>query len=329
MPPTDLLDGIWAAVPTPFRPDLSLDLPGVARNVRHYRDTLRLTGVFCNGLIGEGWALALDERRRVLEATLDAAADGLRVGVVTTHHSLAETVDLSRHADDCGAHHIVLGRPPGPFTQDELYGYVCTVADAVSRPIVLFDSAAQSGGFTPETIARLAAGSWIAGVKCARGLDAAAMLRLECGESVTVTDPYESNWLPNLLRFGTHGLYADPEPYLFQTGENRPIADCFDAVRTGDLAEAVRRYRRLEPLRRVYGRWIAEPLRHGLAPNAALKRWCARMGLAAGPVRPPLRQLTSADAGRLDAELAAAFDAFLSPPECLPEHPGDPPRQDG
>jgi 4-hydroxy-tetrahydrodipicolinate synthase len=56
--------GLWSAVPTPFRADQSLDLEGMAHNVRHFRDVLRLAGVFCNGLMGEGWSLSTAERRQ-------------------------------------------------------------------------------------------------------------------------------------------------------------------------------------------------------------------------------------------------------------------------
>jgi hypothetical protein len=38
-------------------PDESLDLAGIAKNVRHFRDALGLKGIFCNRLMGEGWSL--------------------------------------------------------------------------------------------------------------------------------------------------------------------------------------------------------------------------------------------------------------------------------
>ena len=59
-------------------------------------------------------------------------------------------------------------------------------------------------------------------------------------------------------------------------------------------------------MRAVYQRWILEPLRQGHAPCAALKRWCARMDLAAGPVRGRLRPLPPEEAPALDTALDAA-----------------------
>lgn len=295
------LSGIWAALPTPFRADGSLDTAGIAGNGRHCREALRLDGVFCHGLMGEGWSLTLDERRAGLEALLDGAAGALKVGVVVNHHALAETIALARHAAQARAHHIVLMRPAGLFGPDEHLAYARAASDAAAIPAVLFDS--EAAGWSPATIRTLAEEGRLAGVKCTRDADACITLRAALGEGVQVCDPYEGHALTNLLRFGARTLYADPEPYLFQTASHRPIAAMYGAV---DPGEAAAHFASLEPVRRVYERWILEPLRAGRAPCAALKDWCARMGMAAGPVRAPLQALSPDQAGALDADLNAA-----------------------
>lgn len=303
------LDGIWAALPTPFRADGSLDEAGIAANARHCRDTLRLDGVFCHGLMGEGWSLTLDERRAGLEALLDGAAGTLKVGVVVNHHALAESIALARHAAQGGAHHIVLMRPSGLFGPDEHLAYARTVSDAAAIPAVLFDS--ESAGWSRDTIRTLAGEGRLAGVKCTRDADATVALRAALGEHVRICDPYEGHALANLLRFGARTLYADPEPYLFQTAAERAIAAMYAA---GDPGEAAAIFASLEPIRRVYERWILEPLRAGRAPCAALKHWCARMGMAAGPVRAPLRPLSPDQARALDADLSAVAEGMPPPP---------------
>jgi 4-hydroxy-tetrahydrodipicolinate synthase len=302
--------GIWAAVPTPFHADETIDLAGIARNVGHFRDTLGLAGVFCNGLMGEGWSLAERERRQILEATVDAAGGALAVGVVTTHGSVSETLALSRHAIESGADHIVLMRPSGLFSIDELADYVRMVSDAAEGGrIVLFDSEAQSGGFRLEVIRMLAKEGRIHAVKCTRDGDAIAALRAECIEFVAICDPYESHALSNLTRFDQGVLYADPEPYLYQTADTQLIRAYFDDHRRDDVGSMIANHGRLEPIRRVYAKWIQTPLMRGLPINAALKHWCRRLGLAAGPVRRPLNPLREEQAAALDLELDAAYQA--------------------
>jgi 4-hydroxy-tetrahydrodipicolinate synthase len=306
--------GLWAAVPTPFLPDQSLDLEGIAHNVRHYRDVLGLAGIFCNGLMGEGWSLSLAERRQIVDVTLAAAEGRLAVGVVTTYGSISETVELSHHASAAGVDHIVLMRPPGLFSRDELADLVRLVARAARCKVILFDSEAQSGGYPAAVIRQLAQENLVHAVKCTRNADAIGALRAECGELLTVCDPYESHALANLARFGSRVLYADPEPYLFQTSRARPIQDYFEAHRGGDSRAMLDQHRRLEPLRKVYERWIQMPLMRGEPINAALKQWCRRLGLAAGPVRAPLRELTARQAAELDADLDLAFAEVFGPP---------------
>jgi 4-hydroxy-tetrahydrodipicolinate synthase len=302
--------GIWAAVPTPFLTDENLDLDGIASNVRHFR-ALGLAGLFCNGLMGEGWSLSMVERRQILEAMV-AAADGLiPIGVVTTHGSIGETLELSRHAAANGADHIVLMRPAGLFSGDELADMVRVVSDAVACRVVLFDSEAQSGGYPSAVIRQLAEEGRIHAVKCTRNGDAIAALRAECGDVVTICDPYENHALTSLLRFGHRTLYADPEPYLYQTHALQLIGRYFEDHRRGRLDAMLEEYARIEPLRRVYGRWIETPLMRGQPINAALKHWCHRLGLAAGPVRRPLRALAASQSAALDADLDAAFEAVL------------------
>ena len=306
--------GIWAAVPTPFLADQSLDLSGIAQNVRHFRDVLGLAGIFCNGLMGEGWSLSTTERRQILEATV-AAADGLlATGVVTTHASVAETRELSRHAAAAGADHIVLMRPTGLFSNDEISDFVRMIRHAVACKVVLFDSEAQSGGFPTGVIQQLAKEGCIDAVKCTRNADAITALRRECGGSVPICDPYESHALANLVRFKHRVLYADPEPYLYQVSGQHLIIRYFENHYRGEFGSMIEGHARLEPLRLVYERWIQMPLMSGQPINAALKHWCRRLGMAAGPVRQPLRKLTASQTAALDADLDGAFAMAFGAP---------------
>ena len=307
--------GIWAAVPTPFLDDQSLDLGGIRQNMARYR-ALGLAGVFCNGLMGEGWSLSTAERRQIVETMVEASGKILPIGVVTTHGSTSETLALSRHAASSGVDHIVLMRPPGLFSPDELADLVRMIADAVACRIVLFDSEAQSGGYPAHVIRQLAHEGRIHGVKCTRNGDAIAALRAECDDVVSICDPYETHALANLRRFNHRALYADPEPFLYQLPGRRLIHDYFDAHARAEPTVVLQRHGELEPLRRVYERWIQTPLMRGQPINAALKQWCRRIELAAGSVRRPLRPLTSSQAAALNADLDAAFDAVFG---ALPE----------
>ncbi len=276
------------------------------RNAAHYAGPLGLAGIFCNGGMGEHTALSTDERKVALEAHIAGGGPGWRVGVVVTQYSLPDTIELARHAGRAGVDHVVLMRPLGSLTDDELGDYAQTVIDAAGVPGVIFDRTHTPGGWPLPVILRLARSGAIRAVKCTRDPEASGELRIACSEHVMVTNPFESQCLSMLARWRFDSLYADPEPYLFQQPGFRPIADYHATWRAGNIALATSLFQSLEPLRAVYERWIIGPLRQGTPVNAALKHWSGRIGLAAGPVRQPLRPLQPNEIAAFDADLDRA-----------------------
>lgn len=296
--------GIWAAIHTPFRPDRSLDLEGIRRNVAIYTQSLGLRGVFFCGLMGEYWSLTVAERKLCVE-TLAGAADG-RLGMAPncTHHSLSETIDLVLHARAAGCHYATLMNPPvGPRTDEALLEYFQTVCAASDMEIMLFNTPAAGYMLSPQLLARLCDIPNIRGIKAAGDDRERIEVRRACGAKVVVSDPMEAHWLENLTLHRQTLLFADPEPYLYQDAEQRPIADYFARFQRGDVEGCRTAFERLDPLRQIYNRWIMGPLRAGRPPSAALKVWAAAMGLAAGPTRAPVRGLTGAEHDALLGDL--------------------------
>ena len=299
--------GIWAAIHTPFKPDCSLDLEGIRRNVEVYSETLRLRGVFFCGLMGEYWSLTLAERKQVVETLASAAKGRLGMAPNCTHHSITETIDLVRHAKANGCHYATLMNPPvGPRTDEALLAYFETVCAASDIEVMLFNTPA--GGYTlnPPLLARLCEIPNVKGIKAA-GDDAERIaVRAACGAKVVVSDPMESHWLENLSTHNQRLLFADPEPYLYQLAGHRPIADYYAQFQRGDRDDCRAAYENLAPIRQVYERWIMGPLRSGRPPSAPLKAWAAVMGLAAGPTRSPVRGLTATEHQALLSDLRGA-----------------------
>ena len=71
------MTGIWAAALTPFNADFSIDEDGLAANLRHWSDDLKIDGVFVAGKQGEFFSLSIPERKRLFDIaarTLDGRA---------------------------------------------------------------------------------------------------------------------------------------------------------------------------------------------------------------------------------------------------------------
>ena len=297
---TPVLEGIWAAVHTPFRTDFSLDEEGITRNVTYFADAIKLQGIFFNGLFGEHWSLSVAERKRIVEVAVRAAGGRIALSPNCTHHSLNETIDLAHHAQSTGCDYVVLMNPAtGPRGEEELFTWFMSVADRLTSDLFIFNSPVAGYALSGRLVARLATSGRFKVLKSAGGSHEVNEARRLAGDKIIVSDPSEGTWLGNLIIHGQKLLYADAEPFLFQTEGNRPMVRMFEAYKAGELAQALEIYRSLAPMRRVYEEWVSSQVRHGIMPCAAIKLWAERRGLAAGPVRPPLSPLHREDSQRL------------------------------
>jgi 4-hydroxy-tetrahydrodipicolinate synthase len=79
-----------------------------------------------------------------------------------------------------------------------------------------------------------------------------------------------------------------------------------DLALAGRFDEAAAISKTLDPVRAVSHRWImGRWAKTGIIPIAAIKAWSELVGMAAGPVRTPLLQMSDADRRTLRDEVMA------------------------
>ena len=93
---------------TPFLHDGSVDLQSLAALVRKL-DESSVTGIFPLGSTGVFPWLTLEEKKKVVEVVRDSTSKPVYAGVSST--SIAESIQLSKHAADCGCEFAVLTTP--------------------------------------------------------------------------------------------------------------------------------------------------------------------------------------------------------------------------
>ncbi len=171
MPTPDLaskLAGVFAPICTPFAADEDVDLGAFRFNLARYAET-GILGYLALGSNGENRSLTEDEKLRVLDEVVrgrgprqvvlaGAAYDGQR----QAERFLAAAADLGI---DFG---LVL--PPGYFrkqmTDEVLYAYFASLADASRIPILLYNAPGFCGiTLSVELVGRLAAHPNIVGIK--------------------------------------------------------------------------------------------------------------------------------------------------------------------
>lgn len=120
------LDGLIAATFTPFRVDGSVDL----RRIKPVVDAViaqGANGLYVCGSTGEGPLLSTDERLKVAEASVKAAAGRVPVVIQVGHNSIEEARGIARHAQHIGAD-AISATPPGYFKPDSLENFIQCIA---------------------------------------------------------------------------------------------------------------------------------------------------------------------------------------------------------
>ncbi|WP_030380587.1 MULTISPECIES: 4-hydroxy-tetrahydrodipicolinate synthase [unclassified Streptomyces] len=264
------------AMVTPFTDDGALDLDGAQRLAA------RLVEEGCDGLVlsgttGESPTTTDAEKvalvRSVREAVGARATIVAGVGTADTAH----TTELARAAEKAGADGLLVvapyySRPP----QDAVEAHLREVADATGLPLMLYDIPARTGTrIEPETLLRLAGHPRIVAVKdCAHDLLGTQKVLHRTELAYYAGCDEQTLALYAVGGAGCVSTVANVVPRHF-----RAILDTFD---TGDTTAAARHQHAANDL-------IEAMMATALPGTVTTKALLTRLGLPAGPVRPPLR----------------------------------------
>jgi len=285
--------GVLPALITPLTEDgNAIDNGALAANVD------RLIGAGVAGLVpggstGEFTTLTNAERRQLVEATVEAAADRVPVVAGTGALSTRETVELSMHAEEAGAAAVMIVPPfYDPPSWRELLAHYTAVAEAIAIPIMYYNLPSATG--IRLTAAELRELQQRAGVTCLKdtGGDAVAATELIQTDGPTLLNGWDT------LTFTA--LAAGVPAVVWGVASILP-EECVELHRLLiddiDLAAARDLWARL---------W---PLCHFLEAQsypAAVKTACRLVGDTTGPVRAPLLPLDDVATSELAALLEHA-----------------------
>ncbi|NWG14355.1 MAG: dihydrodipicolinate synthase family protein [Acidobacteria bacterium] len=142
------INGLVAAVHTPFKPDGRLNLSAVERQAEHLRSN-EIAAVFIAGSTGEGHSLTVEERRRLAERWMEVSAgNGLPVIVHVGANCLRDARTLAAHSERIGAFAISALAPSyfKPSTVEELIECCAEVAaGAPELPFYFYDIPSLTG----------------------------------------------------------------------------------------------------------------------------------------------------------------------------------------
>jgi dihydrodipicolinate synthase/N-acetylneuraminate lyase len=150
--------GVFPAITTPFRPDLSIDFDFLRRHVGWLIDQ-GCQGIVPLGSLGEGATLSQDEKAAVLAACREAAAGRVPVVAGVAALSTAGAVALAHQAAACGCEGLMV-LPPYVYVGDwrETAAHFRAVIGATPLPCMLYNNPlAYRTDVSPEGLAELCA----------------------------------------------------------------------------------------------------------------------------------------------------------------------------
>lgn len=281
---------VVTAMVTPMRPDRSVDLDGAARLAVHLADAGN-DALVVNGTTGESATTSDTEQEQLVRAVVAAVGDRCQVLGGASSNDTAHAVERARLAHKAGAHGLLVVTPYYNRPQQEgVRQHFAAVAEATPLPVMLYDIPGRTGvAVDTETVVRLSQSHrQIVAVKDAKGDLAAASWALRrsglawySGDDV-LTLPFLAIGGVGVVSVCAH--VATPQ-----------IRAMLQAHVDGHVDDAARRHRELLP---VFTGMFRIP--GVVSAKAAL----ARIGMPAGPVRPPMVDATPAEVEMLRRDLA-------------------------
>ena len=166
------LCGCGTALVTPFLADGSIDIKSLRALVAWQIESCIDFLVPC-GTTGETPTLSHDEWRTVIETTIEVTAGRVPIVVGATSNCTADAVRKAQEAAKIKGVDALLSASPyyNKPTQEGQYLHFKAVAEAVDKPIVVYNVPGRTGvNLLPETLQRLAELPNIAAVKEASGI---------------------------------------------------------------------------------------------------------------------------------------------------------------
>ena len=288
--------GVFPAVTTQFRDDLSLDLDATARHVERLINS-GVRGLIMLGTVGENTALEPDEKRAVVKRAIEVAKRRVPVLSGVAECSTALACRYAADMEKLGADGLMV-LPAMVYKSDprETLAHFRAVARAGKLPIMIYNNPISYGvDVTPEMFAELANEKTVVALK-------------ESSDNVRrITDIVNACGNRYILFCGVDDLIVE-SAMLGVVGWVAGLVNAFpeESVRLFELS-AAGRYKEALPLYR----WFM-PILH-LDCHTKLVQYIkfaqAMAGLGSDTVRPPRLKLEGEERARIGSIIRAALDS--------------------
>jgi 4-hydroxy-tetrahydrodipicolinate synthase len=246
--PKPLFRGVCASTITPFNSRGELDLALLPAHV-DWIISEGANAISPLGSSGEFPVMEVEDRKRVLEAALEANNGRVPVVAGTHAYSTQHTIELSKHAERAGADALLIVPPfyMAP-TPSQAMAHYRRIAEAVSIPVVLYHNVPLTCvDFTTDHLAKLFEEKAIGGVKMSNPEpDRICQLLQATGGDLFVYAGLDTVAFEGLCH-GAHGWISGIPSMVPRAAQQLYTAIAID----GDLPAARAIWKKLGPLMRI------------------------------------------------------------------------------
>lgn len=278
--------GIITALVTPFDREERLDGKKL-RTAVEFQLKAGVDGIFVCGSTGEAYSLEFEEKRELLEITVDAVQGRVPVYMGCGGSTTRQAVMLVEMAEKVGANAISIITPyfltPN---QEELYLFYKDTASSTSLPIIMYNHPIRTSvRILPETVEKLALIPNIIGIKDSSSDLNNNMAYVKAGGKEFCVLSGNDSMILSLLNLGGRGAVSASANFV-----PKLVCDLYREYCTGNREKAVELQYKLFQVRRVFNM--------GSYP-VMIKEACKIMGIDVGECRKPVLGLNNEDYRKL------------------------------
>jgi 5-dehydro-4-deoxyglucarate dehydratase len=291
------LSGVIAFPVTPFKVDLSLDLPGLHENLTKLLEH-PIAAVVAAGGTGELYSLTPAEYTRVIELTTLAVEDRVPV-IAGVGFGQRLAVEMAQTAEKAGADGILVFPPYYPQAEDEgLFEYYRAIGEATRLGMLIYSR--DWAGFSPAMVERLSTIPTLIGWKDGHGdIRRLQIIMNHVGDRLHWIGGAGDDMVAAYFSIGVSTFTSS-----IATVAPRLSLRLYELADGGD-AEALN-----ELLNRCVVPLYALRARRKGYEVSAMKAMMDMIGLNGGPVRPPLVNVKPEEEDELRTILAS-WEKFL------------------
>lgn len=285
------LKGIVAAVVTPFTSGDEFDSEGLATLVSHLVEN-GIHGIMTTGGNGEFPHLLSNERKQVLEVTVDSVKGKIPVIACTTGCSTKETLLYTKHAEDEGADAAIL-LPPYYYKlpPDQIFQFYKSVAEETELPLIVYNNPGYTGNLIPpKLMIKILSIDGVIGLKQSEyDISQAVETIRQMGDKVSIMTGIDSQLFP-MLCIGGRGIFSTAACVVPDQ-----MVELYNVFQEGDVKRALSIFMKLQVLNRFF--------EYDPGYVAPCKEALMMLGLPAGHVRAPLPTLSKQEREQLSDAL--------------------------